>query len=175
MAYKLAGEKTQVYGDPQYNQALADYKKNYGTYSQLMSQAAPQLQAMTDYYKPGGGYGEGQRQEAKETVQGGVNKDLSQMVASGMSSQAGSKGLETLAGTELGKMYKNIEDTRNQLWQQSITPYAQMMTSLAQMQQARPNYSQYVRPVTTGVYAQTSQQQPDLMAQFEKDNANFGK
>ena len=117
-----------------------------------MSEAAPKLKEMTDYYKPGGGYGQGQRQEAKETVQGGVNKDLSQMVSTGMSSMSGYKGLQTLAGSELGKMYKNIEDTRNQLWQQSITPYAQMMTSLSQMTAARPTYGEYVKTPGTTKY-----------------------
>jgi hypothetical protein len=143
----------QEYGKPEYQQALKDYGKAYGTYSQLTSEALPKLKEMTDYYKPGGGYGEGLREEAQGTVQEGVNKDLSQMVATGMSSMAGTKGLQTGAQTELSKMYKNIEDTRNQLWQQSITPYAQMMTSLSQMTAARPSYGEYVKlgqPSITG-------------------------
>lgn len=146
-----------ILGEKEYQNALGDWKGAYGTYSNLMKEASPKLQEMTDYYKPGGGYGQGLRQEAKETVQGGVNKDLSSMVATGMSSQAGSKGLQTLAGSELGKMYKNIEDTRNQLWQQSITPYAQMMTSLAQFQTSRPSYGESIKtPGTTKFKTWTS-------------------
>jgi hypothetical protein len=133
------------YGKEEYQQAVNDWSKAYGTYSSLLEQPKQALKSSVDYYSPGGGYGEGQRTEAKETVQAGVNKDLSTMVSTGMSSQAGSKGLQTLANTQLGKMYKNIEDTRAELLTQSITPYAQLMESISTMMNARPTYNEYVK------------------------------
>jgi hypothetical protein len=138
--------QNEMLGLPEYQNAMDKWQEAYGTYSGMMSQVSPQLNKMNKYYQPGGGYGKGLRQEAKENVQGGVNKDLASMVSTGMSSTAGARGLQTQGGTELSKMYKNIEDTRNQLWQQSITPYAQMMTSLSQMQSSMPTYRQYATP-----------------------------
>ncbi len=132
------------YGKEEYQQAVSDWSKAYGTYSSLLSETQPVLKSAIDYYSPGGGYGEGQREEAKELVQQGVNKDLSTMVSTGMSSQAGTKGLQTLANTQLGKMYKQIEDTRAELLTQSITPYSQLMESISNMMQSRPTYRQYV-------------------------------
>lgn len=146
------GQKTTEYGKPEYQEATKKWGEMYGTYSGLMKETQPASKEMMDYYKPGGGYGEGRRQEAKETTQAGVSQDLAGMVATGMSSSAGARGLQTLAGTQLGKMYKDIEDTRNQLWQQAMTPYAQMMTSLSQFAQSMPTYGQYVSPVTTTEY-----------------------
>jgi hypothetical protein len=145
-------QTTEEYGRPEYGTAMADWRRGYGDYASMMGEVSPQLQQMMGYYAPGGGYGAGQRQEAEEAVRGGVSRDLGSMVASGMSSQFGARGTQTRAGSELSKLYKNIEDTRSQLWQQAVQPYAQMMQSMAQMQQARPTYSQYVRPVTTTGY-----------------------
>ena len=114
---------------------------------------------MMGFYAPGGGYGRGRREEAKETVQGGMARDLGQMVSTGMSSQFGARGAGTRAGAELSKLYKNIEDTRGQLWQQSVQPYAQMMAQMANMMQTRPTFGQYfktggvLRPTTTPAYS----------------------
>lgn len=131
-------------GEDEYKSALNDWSKSYGTYSSLLSEAHPAIKSAINYYSPGGGYGEGQRAEAKELIQSGVNKDLSTMVSTGMSSQAGAKGLQTLANTQLGKLYKNIEDTRAQNLAQSITPYAQLMESISGIMNTRPTYKQYV-------------------------------
>ena len=135
-------------GQQEYQRALEDWQKSYGTYSNLIGQAKPIVEQSTKYLAPGGEYGAGQKQEAEELVRKGTYKDMSQMVASGMSSQAGAKGLQTLANTELGKMYKNIEDTRAQLYQQSITPYMQLAESLSQIMSTRPSYRQYVTETT---------------------------
>lgn len=132
-----------TYGRPQYQQALQDWQKMYGTYSQMMGGVTPALQQMLGYYQPGGGYGQGLRTEAEETVRGGMAQDLGSMVSTGMSSQFGARGVGTRAGSELSKLYKNIEDTRSQLWQQSIQPYAQIMAQMANMMQARPTYGQF--------------------------------
>lgn len=150
---KQRAQGTVSYVEPDskqaYTNALGDWNKAYGTYSGLMKETSSGTKEITDYYKPGGGYGEGQKTQAKETMQKGVNQDLTQMVSTGMSSSAGAKGVQTLANSELGKMYKNIEDTRNQLWQQSMTPYAQMMTSLSQFMSTRPTYNQYATELQT--------------------------
>jgi hypothetical protein len=145
-------------GENEYQDAMSKWQGMYGTYSSLLNQTTPQLKKMTDYYSPGGGYGEGQKKEAEETVKKGVSQDLSQMVSTGMSSMAATKGVNTLAGSELSKMYKTIEDTRNQLWQSAITPYAQMMTSLSQMASTMPTYRQYVNPIDTSGILQAQQQ-----------------
>lgn len=142
-------QQTQEYGLPEYQQALTDWQKMYGSYASMMGGVTPQLQQMMGYYAPGGGYGGGQRQEAAEQVRGGVAQDLGSMVASGMSSQFGARGTQTRAGSELSKLYKNIEDTRAQLQMQAVQPYAQMMQAMANIQQSRPTYGQYVKPVTT--------------------------
>ena len=131
-------------GINEYQKALSDWNTSYKTYSDLLNEVSPTLKEAVNYYSPGGGYGQGQKQEAQESVQAGVNKDLGQMVSTGMSSQAGAKGLQTLAGSELSKLYKNIEDTRAQLLSQSITPYAQLSESIAQMSASRPSYKDYV-------------------------------
>jgi hypothetical protein len=134
---------TPTYGYPQYQGALEDWQKAYGTYSKLLGGVTPQLSQMMKYYQPGGGYGQGMRQEAKETVQVGTAQDLASMVASGMASQFGTRGVQTRAGAELSKLYKNIEDTRAQLQMQAVTPYAQIMSQMANMMGARPTYGQY--------------------------------
>ena len=152
VSYYKPYETTTEYGRPEFEAAMNDWQKDYGTYSSTMKGLSPQLQKMMGYYSEGGGYGQGLRQEAKETVAGGVSQDLGSMVASGMSSQYGARGTQTRAASELSKLYKNIEDTRNQLWQGSVQPYAQMMSSIANFQQSRPTYSQFVRPVTTSNY-----------------------
>jgi len=130
-------------GYPQYQEAMKDWQSMRGDYSSMMGQVTPALQQMMGYYAPGGRYGAGQRTEAKETVQSGLSRDLGSMVASGMSSQFGARGASTRAGSELSKLYKNIEDTRSQLWQQSIQPYAQIMSQMANIMQTRPTYKQY--------------------------------
>lgn len=149
VAYLRPAERVTEYGRPEYGAALTDWEKTYTDYARMMGEVQPQLGRMMGYYAPGGGYGAGLRQEAAETVRGGVAQELGGMVATGMSSQFGARGTQTRAASELSKLYKNIEDTRAQLWQQSVQPYAQMMAAMANIQQARPTYGQYVRPVTT--------------------------
>jgi hypothetical protein len=132
-----------TYGRSEYQQALGDWQNMMGQYSQMMGQVTPMVSETAGYYRPGGGYGQGLRQEAQETVKGGLAKDLASMVSTGMSSQFGARGAQTRAGSELSKLYKNIEDTRAQLQLQAMTPYFQMMQQMAQMQQTRPTYGQY--------------------------------
>jgi hypothetical protein len=145
-------ETVTEYGKGEYGQALSDWQRNYRDYAAMMSNVMPALQQMMGYYAPGGGYGGGLRQEAEETVKAGVGRDIATMVSTGMSSQVGARGVQTRASSELSKLYKNIEDTRNQLWMQAVQPYAQMMEAIANIQQTRPTYAQYVRPVTTTAY-----------------------
>jgi hypothetical protein len=152
ISYYRPYETVTEYGRPEFEQALQDWRTRYGDYSSMLGGVTPQLQQMMGYYAPGGGYGAGLREEATETVRGGVSRDLSSMVAGGMSSQFGARGTQTRASSELSKMYKNIEDTRNQLWMQAVQPYAQMMQTMAAFEQSRPTYAQYVRPVTTSQY-----------------------
>ena len=98
-----------------------------------VSEAATEARGLTDYYKPGGGYGGGLKQEAREEVGKGVARTSVDMIRSGMSSMFGSRGINVLAGAELSKLYKNIEDTRAQLLTQAFTPYAQMIQTLGQL------------------------------------------
>ncbi len=135
---------TPAYGENEYRQALSNWQNQYGTYSDIVNKAKSAIGSSVSYFSPGGGYGTGQRKESEELIQSGVNKDLSQMVAIGMSSQAGAKGLQTLANTQLGKMYSNIEDRRAELLMQAITPYAQIAQSIASMASTMPAYKQYV-------------------------------
>jgi hypothetical protein len=131
---------------PLLNSALSDWSKGLGQYSNMMGAALSPLQQQMQAYQPGGGYGQGQRQQAQENVQQGVSQDLGGMVASGMSSMAGARGVGTRAGSELSKLYGNIEDTRNQLLNQATGNYAnaysQMMLGYGDMIKARPTYTQ---------------------------------
>ena len=140
MGFKPFIYKTPQYGEKEYERAYQDWQAGTSKYSDLMQQTMPQVseaateaRGLTDYYKPGGGYGGGLRQEAKEEVGKGVARTSGQMVASGMSSMFGSRGINVLAGAELSKLYKNIEDTRAQLLTQAFTPYAQMIQTLGQL------------------------------------------
>ena len=132
----------QTYSPAQvYRGAMQDWAKMaYQPGMQMLGEVAPRLGQMMDYYQPGGGYGLGRRTEAREAVEGGVARDLGSMVASGMSSQFGARGTQMRAGSELSKLYKNIEDTRSQLWQQSTVPYAQMMGQISNLARSRPTY-----------------------------------
>lgn len=132
-----------TYGRPEYQEALADWRKSFGNYSQMLQQLTPQLASMMSYYQPGGGYGAGQRSEAERLVKSGLSKDMATMVGTGMSSGVASRGLQTRANAELARMFANIEDTRNQLWQQSVGPYAQIISQMANMAQSRPTFGQY--------------------------------
>lgn len=145
--YSVQGITT--YGQPEYQEAMADYKTQYGTYSDIMKELKPKIKNILDYYKAGGGYGAGQRTEAKEAVQGGMATDIGQQVASGMSSQFGARGTATRAGSELSKLYKNIEDTRASLEMQATQPYMQVLQAVKDIISARPSYGEYVKPVVT--------------------------
>lgn len=137
----------QTYGRPEYYSALRDWARMiYQPYKKMMGEVQPALGEMMGYYRPGGGYGAGQRMEAEETVRGGMGRELGGMVASGMAGQFGARGTQVRGGSELAKLYKNIEDTRSQLWQQSIQPYAQIMSQMANLFQAKPTYGQYFQP-----------------------------
>ena len=149
---------TPQYGEKEYERAYQDWQEGTSRYSDLIrqtmpqvSQAATEARGLTDYYRPGGGYGGGLRQEARETVGQGVAQASTQMVGSGMSSMFGSRGINVLAGAELSKLYKNIEDTRAQLLSQAFTPYAQMIQTLgnltgssAQLATSQPTRNSYV-------------------------------
>lgn len=140
-------EQITGYGADWYKGSMMDWSKMiYKPYQAMMKQVTPALGETMKYYRPGGGYGAGQRMEAEEQVYGGLSKDLASMVATGMGSQFVSRGLRTGAGAELSKLYKNIEDTRAQLEMQSFTPYAQIMSQMANLFQTRPTSKQFVTP-----------------------------
>lgn len=136
---------TPTYGRKEYGQSLQDWQKMMGDYSGMMSNILPTLGQMSGYYAPGGGYGKGLRTEAEEAIKSGLAKDLGNLVSTGMSTQFGARGLQTRAGSELAKLYQNIEDARNQYWMQSVQPYAQIMSQMANMMQTRPTFGQYFR------------------------------
>ena len=146
MAFYPYQYETPQYGQKDYEQALRQYDAYTGKYAGLVGKGIEELGDITSYYKPGGGYGEGLRTEARETVRGGLAESLGSMVKSGMSSQFGTRGVNVLAASELSKLYKNIEDTRNQLLQQAFTPYAQLIQTLGQLAAAAPRRTQYVTP-----------------------------
>ncbi len=122
-------------------------------FAQMMAQLMPQLKQMGSYYAPSGGYGAGMRKEAEETVRGGMARDIGQMVSTGMSSQFGARGTQMRAGSELSKLYKNIEDTRSQLWQQSVQPYAQIMAQMANMFRAKTTGGSSRSPIVQPQYS----------------------
>ena len=158
MGFKPFIYSTPQYGEKAYERAYQDWKSGTSKYSDLITSTMPQVseaattaKGLTDYYKPGGGYGGGLREEAREEVDKGVARSSVNMVGSGMSSMFGSRGINVLAGAELSKLYKNIEDTRAQLLSQAFTPYAQMIQTLgnlagssAQLATSQPTRNSYV-------------------------------
>jgi hypothetical protein len=140
---------TPIYGRKEYEDALRNWQGGINNYSSMMQAALSPLQQNMQYYQPGSGYGQGQRQQAQENVQQGVSQDLGSMVASGMSSMAGARGVGTRAGSELSKLYSNIEDTRagllNQITGNYAQTYASMLGGYGNMYNNQPNYGQYVK------------------------------
>lgn len=140
MARYDAVYKTPILGEKYFKEDRKFYEKEYGKYSDIIGTALTDVRegigeakGLRDYYRPGGGYGGGLREEAREEVGKGVARSSVQSVQSGMSSMFGSRGINVLAGAELSKLYKNIEDTRNQLLIQAFQPYAQMIQTLGQL------------------------------------------
>jgi hypothetical protein len=109
---------------PAYDTKLRDYSQMMKEYSGQMGQILSPLQQQMQAYQAGGSYGQGQRQQAQENVAGGVANDMAQGVASGMTGTNIARGIQTRAGSELSKLYGNIEDTRNQLLNQATGNYA---------------------------------------------------
>jgi hypothetical protein len=168
MGFRPYTYKTPQHGEKEYKGAIKRYDEYAGKYSDMISgavdttkEAVGEAKGLTDYYKPGGGYGKGQKTQATENVRAGEAKALGGSVASGMSSQFSARGINVLAGAELSKLYSNIEDTRNALLMQAFTPYAQMIQTLgslassgASVLNAAPTRSKYVtqgQPYISGV------------------------
>ena len=146
MGFKPFIYTTPQYGEREYKDAIKRYEPYAAKYSDIISgavdttqEAIGEAKGLTDYYKPGGGYGAGRKKEAAQTVRGGLARDLGQQVQSGMSSQFAARGANTLASSELAKLYGNIEDTRNALLMQAFTPYAQMIQTLGNLSSAGAN------------------------------------
>ena len=158
MGFKPFVYKTPQYGESDYKSAVARYEDYASKYSDIVSsaleptkEAVGEARQLTKYYQPEGGYGKGQKQQAKQTIQQGVAKAQTSQVRAGMSSQFAARGTQVLAASELSKLYANIEDTRNALLMQAFTPYAQMIQTLGNLStaganviQAQPKRAQYV-------------------------------
>jgi hypothetical protein len=130
--------------NPFLDYAMKDWQKGLQSYSSMMNQSLAPLQQQMQAYQSGGSYGQGQRQQAQENVAGGVANDMAQGVASGMTGTNIARGLQTRAGSELSKLYGNIEDTRNQLLNQATgnyaSTYANMMGNYAGLLGKRPTW-----------------------------------
>jgi hypothetical protein len=130
--------------NPIYDSDIMDWRSGLNNYSGMMNQQLAKNQAMVQRYAPGSSYGQGQRQTAQEGVQAGVAVDQAALAKSGMSGMAASSGLNTQAGSELTKLYANIEDTRNQLLtqteQQASADYMNMMNMYTQFVASKPKY-----------------------------------
>jgi len=146
------------YGEPEYAQASQQYNVLSERYGGMIAEAMTGVKsglgdakALTTSFAPGGSYGKGQKMTSRELIQEGVARDTAGAVASGMSSTLSARGINVLAGREIGKAYANIEDERARLQLQSFTPYTQMLASLSNLAsagtniiQAMPKRAQYV-------------------------------
>jgi len=132
-------------GRPDYAQALKDWDRTYGAVQEGVEPA----RELSEQFAPGGGFGQGRRQEARDVIYGGVARDTATAIASGSSSISSARGLNVLGARELATQYGNIEDARAQLQVQAFTPYTQMLSNLASVGTARPTRGQYIDTVAT--------------------------
>ena len=134
----------------QYYQDILDfYNAGYGQFQELMGEVRPSSKEAMEYFRVGGGYGQGQKIQAKNLIQQGVARDTIGGVNTGMSSMSTARGLQTRAKSALATQYGNIEDTRAQLGLQANSAYISMMNSLSSMIQGYPkNYP--VQPLSSG-------------------------
>lgn len=145
--------ETPQYGEEAYREALRKYDAFTGRYGDLIDKSMGQIGELAEFYKPGGGYGTGQRTEARETIGKGVAKTTGQMVASGMSSLVGTRGINVLAASELTKRFQGIEESRAGLQMQAFGPYTQMLSQLQQLASQAPKRGQYITPGKPGISA----------------------
>lgn len=151
--------KAREYGKKEFQDALSAYEKDRMAYGDLIQTGVEATRTgladarrIQDYFRPGGEFGAGLKQEGKEAIERGVAKDTALSVASGMPSALGARGINVLAGREYAKQAADVEDLRATREIQATTPYSQMIQSLnnlvssgVQLTTARPSYAREVR------------------------------
>jgi hypothetical protein len=132
--------KRTVYGESDYRKAAKRYDQFASKYSDLISSAADTTQegikdaaGLRDYYKPGGGYGEGQMAQGEKTYRRAQAETYGRDVSTGMSSVGRFAGANNVATEQLAMLQKNINDTQQGLLMQAFTPYAQMIQTLGNL------------------------------------------
>ncbi len=144
----VSGVDVEEFGREDFDAALVDWNRVYTD----AQQGIPAALELIEQFAPGGGFGAGRRQEARDLIYGGVARDSAAAVAAGQSSISSSRGLNVLAGRELATQFGNIEDARAALQIQAFSPYTQMLSNLAAVGTARPTARQYIDRVSIPQY-----------------------
>ena len=142
---RRTGTRITEFGRGDFDAALVDWNKVYAD----AQEGIPAALELIEQFAPGGTFGLGLRQEAKELVRGGVARDTAAAVAAGASSISSARGLNVLAGRELSTQFANIEDLRASLQIQAFQPYTQMLSNLANIGISRPTTGQFIDRIVT--------------------------
>ncbi len=145
------GTQITEFGRADFNAALVDWNRVYTD----AQQGIPAALELIEQFAPGGGFGAGRRQEARDLIQGGVARDSAAAVAAGQSSISSSRGLNVLAGRELATQFGNIEDMRAALQIQAFSPYTQMLSNLASIGVNRPTTGQFIQRISSPDFGRT--------------------
>jgi hypothetical protein len=139
------GTQITEFGRADFDAALVDWNRVYNE----ASRGLPQALELIERFSPGGGFGEGLREESRELIGQGVARDTATAVATGGSSMSAARGLNTLAGRETAKAFAGISDTAAQLELGATSLYQQMLNSIASVGTARPTSGQFISRITT--------------------------
>ncbi len=142
------GTTISEFGRSDFDAALIDWNRVYTD----AQQGIPAALELIEQFAPGGDFGLGRRQEAREVIGEGVARDTAAGVASGLSSTSSARGLNVLAGRELSTAFANIEDQRAQLQIQAFSPYTQMLSNLASIGTSRPTAAQFIDRIATPAF-----------------------
>ena len=155
-SYSSSGSRIAPQSDEAYAKQVASWLKYSGMFDEGYNAVSPYAKAAMEYFKPGGGYGVGQKMSATKKIRQGVASDTINAVNAGMSSMSSARGLQTRAGSELATQYRNIEDQRATLGLQANSSYVNMINSLSWLATGYPKYQPTVLNSSSGGSSQRS-------------------
>ena len=155
-SYSSSGSRIAPQSDEAYAKQVASWLKYSGMFDEGYNAVSPYAKAAMEYFKPGGGYGVGQKMSATKKIRQGVASDTINAINSGMSSTSSARGLQTRAKISQAEQYRNIEDTRATLGLQANSSYVNMINSLSWLATGYPKYQPTVLNSSSGGSSQQS-------------------
>ena len=155
-SYSSSGSRIAPQSDEAYAKQVASWLKYSGMFDEGYNAVSPYAKAAMEYFKPGGGYGVGQKMSATKKIRQGVASDTINAINSGMSSTSSARGLQTRAKISQAEQYRNIEDTRATLGLQANSSYVNMINSLSWLATGYPKYQPTVLNSSSGGSSQRS-------------------